>query len=57
MIAEIWINGAYAESILRYNISAYTLIADIACNALKMRCTAFLCAGSIVIPFWSVCVL
>ena len=33
----------------RYDIVAYTLIADIACNALKMRCTAFLCVGSIVI--------
>lgn len=31
----------HAGFILRYNITAYTLIADIACNALKMRCTAF----------------
>lgn len=35
----------------RYDIVAYTLIADIACNALKMRCTAFLCVGSIVCLF------
>lgn len=41
----------HAGFILRYNITAYTLIADITCNALKMRCTAFLCVGSIVIPF------